>query len=217
MKTIAVLSEKGGAGKTTLAVHLATAAVLAGKSAVILDLDPQGSAYAWAQRRDTPPEAESIQPVALGGWLDKLKGAEADYVILDTGRDANNAGYTAAKAADIILIPCRAGGFDFLALSRTLDLCQLVGKRPHVILNAIRPGSIRAVEDAREAFASLACELAPVVLHERADFRAASVAAQSAQELDPKGKAAAEVAELYNWLISKLDNPTAAKPKKGAA
>jgi chromosome partitioning protein len=217
MKTIAVLSEKGGAGKTTLAVHLATAAILAGKSAVILDLDPQGSAYAWAQRRDTPPEAESIQPVALGGWLDKLKGAEADFVILDTGRDANNAGYTAAKAADIILIPCRAGGFDFLALGRTLDLCQLAGKRPYVILNAIRPGSIRAVEDARDAVSSLNCELAPFVFHERADFRTASVAAQSAQELDPKGKAAGEVAELYNWLISKFDNQTAAKPKKGAA
>ena len=217
MKTIAVLSEKGGAGKTTLAVHLATAAVLSGKFAAILDLDPQGSAYAWAQRRDTPPEAESIQPVALTGWLDKLRGAEADFVILDTGRDANNAGYTAAKAADIILIPCRAGGFDFLALGRTLDLCKLVGKRPFVVLNAIRPGSIRAVEDAREAFAELECELAPLVLHDRADFRTASVAARSAQELEPKGKAAAEIVELYNWILSELDNTTTAQPKKGAA
>jgi chromosome partitioning protein len=57
MKVVAVLSEKGGAGKTTLAVHLATAAQLAGNAAAILDLDPQGSAFAWAERRTVPPEA----------------------------------------------------------------------------------------------------------------------------------------------------------------
>ena len=77
MKVVAVLSEKGGAGKTTLAVHLATAGHLAGLSTVILDLDPQGSAYAWAGRRGTPPEAEAIAPVALTAWLDKLREAGA--------------------------------------------------------------------------------------------------------------------------------------------
>lgn len=214
MKVVAVLSEKGGAGKTTLAVHLATAATLAGKAAVILDLDPQGSAYAWAQRRDAAPEAESIQPIALPSWLEKLRGAEASFVVLDTGRDANNAGYTAAKVADIILIPCRAGGFDFLALGRTLDLCRLAGKRPFVVLNAIRPGAVRAIEDARELLAEMDCELAPMVLHERADYRAASMAARSAQEIDPKGKAAREIGELYNWVNRQLQSPTAQQPQE---
>lgn len=124
--------------------------------------------------------------------------------MLDTGRDANNAGYTAAKAADLILIPCRAGGFDFLALGRTLDLCRLAGKRPYVVLNAIRPGSLRAVDEAREVLGGMECELVPTVLHERADFRTASVSARSAQEIDPKGKAAAEMAELYSWLSRQL-------------
>jgi len=214
MKVVAILSEKGGAGKTTLSVHLATAATLAGQAAVILDLDPQGSAYAWAQRRNEAPEAESIQPVALTGWLDKLTAADAGLVVLDTGRDANNAGYTAAKAADLILIPLRAGGFDFLALGRTLDLCRLVGKRPFVVLNAIRPGSLRAIEEAREVLAGMDCDLAPVVLHERADFRAASVAARSAQEIDPKGKAALELEELYQWTTRQL--AMSPKQRKGA-
>jgi len=204
MKVVAVLSEKGGAGKTTLAVHLATAAHLAGQKVMILDLDPQGSAYAWAERRTEPPEAEAIPPVALAGWLDRLKGAGAGLVILDTGRDSNNAGYTAAKAADMLLIPCRVGGFDFLALDRTLDLCRLAGKRPFVVLNAIRPGSVRAEADARDALADLDCELAPVVLHDRADFRNASVAARSAQEMDPASKAADEIETLYSWASQQL-------------
>jgi chromosome partitioning protein len=200
MRVIAILSEKGGAGKTTLAVHLATAAHLAGRGVAILDLDPQGSAYAWAERRSEPPEAEAITPVALEGWLAKLDESGAELVVLDTGRDSNNAGYTAAKAADLILIPLRAGGFDFLALGRTLDLCKLAGKRPYIVLNAMRPNSARVEADTREAIDPLDCELAPVIIHERADYRAASVAAKSAQELDPNGKAAAEIAELYAWL-----------------
>ena len=210
MKVVAILSEKGGAGKTTLAVHVATAAHLAGQGVAILDLDPQGSAYAWAERRTEPPEAQAITPVALPGWLDKLRQAEAGLVVLDTGRDANNAGYIAAKAADMILIPLRPGGFDLLALGRTLDLCKLAGKRPYVVLNAIRPGSSRAETDARDALTGLECEISPCVLHERADYRHASVAARSAQELDAKGKAAEAVAALFRWLSKQLTT----KPKK---
>ena len=214
MRTVAILSEKGGAGKTTLAVHLATAAHLAGLGVAILDLDPQGSAYAWAERRKEPPEAEAIAPVALPGWIAKLDESGAELVILDTGRDANNAGYTAARAADLILIPLRPGGFDFIALSRTLDLCRLAGKRPFIVLNAIRPGSLKAATDAREALEGLDCELAPATIHERADFRTASVAARSAQELDPKGKAAEEVETLFLWLSRQLDLPTTRQKKK---
>jgi chromosome partitioning protein len=215
MKVVAILSEKGGAGKTTLAVHLATAAHLAGLGVAILDLDPQGSAYAWAERRTEPPEAQAITPVALPGWIEKLRQAEAELVVLDTGRDANNAGYTAARAADMILIPLRPGGFDLLALARTLDLCKLAGKRPYVVLNAIRPGSLRAESDAREAVADLECEIAPFVLHDRADYRHASVAARSAQELDAKGKAAEEVAAAFAWLRRTLKFTT--KPPEAAA
>lgn len=216
MKVVAVLSEKGGAGKTTLSVHLATAAHLAGLKVMILDLDPQGSAYAWAGRRDEPPEAEAIAPVALAGWLERLKGAGADLVIIDTGRDANNAGYTAAKAADAILIPCRTGGFDFLALDRTLDLCRLAGTRPYIVLNGLRPGALKAEVDAREALAGLECELCPAAMHDRADFKAASVAAKSAQELDPKGKAAEEIETLYLWLCRIIGLSTTRKKNKGA-
>ena len=140
-KVLAILSEKGGAGKTTVTVHLAVAAKLAGLDVAILDLDPQSSAADWSDRRGSDPEAVAIPPARLGKLLTDLRANGTNLVIIDTGRDSNNAGYTAAQAADLVLIPCRGGGFDFRALSRTLDLCRLAHKRPYVLLNGMRPGA----------------------------------------------------------------------------
>jgi chromosome partitioning protein len=204
MHVVAVLSEKGGAGKTTTTVHLAVAAKLAGQDAVIVDLDPQASAADWADRRGDSPEAVAIPPARLGKLLGDLKANGVELVLIDTGRDSNNAGYTAAQAADLVLIPCRPGGFDFRALGRTVDLCRLATKRPHIILNAMRPGATRAEADAREALATYGCELVPVVIHERASYRTASIANKTAQETEPGSAAAEEIKQLYKWVIHQL-------------
>src|SRR3954451_2002590 len=167
-KVLAILSEKGGAGKTTVTVHLAVAAELTGLDVAIVDLDPQASAADWCDRRGSSPEAVAIPPARLEKLLAEVRAQGMHLVIVDTGRDSNNAGYTAAQAADLVLIPCRPGGFDFRALGRTTDLCRLAGKRPYVLLNAMRPGATRAEADAREALSAYPCELAPCVIHERA-------------------------------------------------
>jgi chromosome partitioning protein len=87
--------------------------------------------------------------------------------------------------------------------------------RPFVVLNALRPGSNRAEQEARETLAGLECDLCPITIHERADYRSASVAARSAQELEPKGKAAQEIAALYAWLFKQISVPATKKAKKG--
>ena len=97
MKVLAILSEKGGAGKTTVAVHLAVAAKLAGLDVAIIDLDPQASAADWSDRRGSEPEAVAIPPARLEKLLSDLRANDADLAIIDTGRDSNNAGYTAAR------------------------------------------------------------------------------------------------------------------------
>jgi len=216
MKVLAVLSEKGGAGKTTLAVHLAVAAQLAGFDVAIVDLDPQGSAADWSDRRGSAPEAVAIPPVRLEKLLTDLRVNGADLVIIDTGRDSNNAGYTAARAADFVLIPCKGGGFDFRALARTLDLCRLADKRPCLVLNGMRPGAPRAQADAREALAAHPCDIAPVVVHDRAAYRVASITAQTAQESEPGSAAAAEIEALYLWLAGQLGLSTTGQRNKKA-
>lgn len=215
MWVVAVLSEKGGAGKTTATVHLAVAAKIAGVDAVIIDLDPQASAADWADRRGSAPEAATVPPVRLAKLLDDLRSNGAQLAIIDTGRDSHNAGYTAAQAADLILIPCQPGGFDFRALSRTLDLCRLAGKRPYVVLNAMQPGATRAEADMREALAGYDCDLCPVTLYRRAAYRVASIATQTAQETEPTSAAALEIKELYNWLIRQLALSTTQQKNKG--
>jgi chromosome partitioning protein len=204
MDVIAVLSEKGGAGKTTATVHLAVAAKLAGLDTVIIDLDPQASAADWADRRGGSPEATAIPPARLVKLLGDLRSNGVQLVLIDTGRDSNNAGYTAAQAADLVLIPCQPGGFDFRALGRTIDLCRLAGKRPYVLLNGMRPGATRAEADAREALVAYACELVPVTIHERAAYRQASITNKTAQETDPQSAAAQETSQLYNWVSHQL-------------
>jgi chromosome partitioning protein len=204
MQTVAILSEKGGAGKTTLAVHLATAAQLAGIPTAIIDLDPQASAADWADSRSQPPEALAIPPARLSSVLEKLKGGGVRFVVIDTGRDSNNAGYTAAQAADLILVPCRVGRFDIRALSRTLDLAKLAGKPAHLIFNDLAPRAARMRAEAEAALRPMGCQIAPVQLSHRAMFRDAPMDGKTAQEAEPGGPAAAEVAGIFAWVCDIL-------------
>jgi chromosome partitioning protein len=102
-----VLSQKGGSGKTTLSLNLAIAAMGAGKQAVVIDLDPQQSAARWARVR------HADAPVIISGHAPNLprlllhQAGSADLVIIDTAPVSESASLAAAKAADLILIPCQ--------------------------------------------------------------------------------------------------------------
>src|SRR5215212_8248587 len=85
MKTLAVISQKGGAGKTTLALHLAVGAVVAGKSAAVVDLDPQASAAGWRDTRTAEePAVVSAQAARLSQVLEVARGNGADLAVIDT-------------------------------------------------------------------------------------------------------------------------------------
>lgn len=92
MKTVAITSQKGGTGKTTTAVHLATAATLAGYDAVVIDLDPQGSAATWGDDRgEAAPEVISGQASRLNVLLKSAAKEGFDLVVIDTGPAADAA------------------------------------------------------------------------------------------------------------------------------
>jgi len=208
MKTIAIISQKGGAGKTTVAVHLATAAASAGHAAAIIDLDPQGTAASWGDRRQAAaPEVVSGQAVRLPILVDAAKAASADLLVLDTAPNADQTALRAAQVADLVLVPCRAATFDLEAIKTTLTLAQIAQRPSFVVLNAVPPRSAIGRE-AAEGLEGQGAQVAPVMLSQRAAFAHGVIDGRTAQEFEPGGKAAEEVDRLYLWLCGVVDMPT---------
>src|SRR3546814_1501016 len=113
MKVLAILSQKGGVGKTTLATCLAVAAEQAGKVAAIIDLDPQATASFWQDVRqlDTPAVA-SLQPVHLPAMLKACEDGGPDLVVISGAAVARDVAYEEARQADSMLIPTKIGSSD---------------------------------------------------------------------------------------------------------
>lgn len=137
MPTVAIISQKGGAGKTTLALHLATAAQDAGMVSLIVDTDPQATASQWASwRKDEPPEVIDSPPPRLAAKIEQAKEQGAQFIVIDTPPHADSAARAAVEAADLVLIPCRPSAFDLAAIQTTVKLVQLLRKPAFVVFTA---------------------------------------------------------------------------------
>ena len=208
MRTIAVISQKGGAGKTTLALHIAVAADLAGYSAVLLDMDPQGTAEAWSEwRKEAPPVVIPAKVGTLAKTVEKAALHGADLIIIDTPPLAEAEARAAAKIADLVLVPCRPNAFDVHSIATTTDLTRFAAKPAFAIFNAGPVSAAKLFAETAEVVTEIGLPVAPVRLSERAAFRHATGSGQSAQETDPTGKAAAEVAALWAWMCQQVDMP----------
>jgi len=216
MKTVAIISQKGGAGKTTLALHLATAAAAAGHTVAVIDLDPQGTAASWGDRRQADtPEVISGQAVRLPTLINAAQDNGATFLILDTAPNADQTASLAARAADLVLIPCRAATFDLEAIETTLLLTKAANKPAYVVLNAVPPRSSIGKE-AADGLAAQGAQVAPHQLTHRAAFTHGVIDGRTAQEFEPNGKAAEEVQALYMWLCGIVDMPTRGQDRKAA-
>lgn len=165
MRTIAIISQKGSAGKTTVAIHLAVAAEQHGLKTAIFDLDPQASAASWSDKRENPsPAVVSAQAARLPSLFKEASAQSADLIIIDSAPNADTASLAAARAADIIIIPCRPAAFDLNAIGTTLGLATVAGKPAYVLLNAV-PTQGKVGEEAREALMAGGVAVADPVLH----------------------------------------------------
>lgn len=205
MKKIALIAQKGGVGKTTVAVNLAVAMQASGLKTTLIDLDPQESAVIWADRRQNEfPHVEFLTERKLP---DGLKGAEAhgfSIAIIDTPPAAGPQAYTAAQSADLVLIPCRPSLVDLDAIRRTAQLIKSAGVPAFVVFNAAPPNATTLVEDAKAIIDAAGLNAAPIVLRERSAYRAAWPLGSAVVENDPSGKAAQEISELQDWVCAQL-------------
>jgi chromosome partitioning protein len=205
MNVIAVVSQKGGAGKTSLALALAVAAEAAGQSTAVIDLDPQATATNWADRRENrPPVVVSAQPARLAHVLKAAADNGGQLVIIDTPPRAEQTAMAAAKAARVILIPCRPAIFDLDTVATTLELIRMSGKGTvAAVLNGV-PAQGSEQEQARAVLEGLGIVVCPTVLGYRKAFQHAGTAGQGPQEFDPRGKAAEEIAGVYRFSLELL-------------
>ena len=204
MKTVAIISQKGGAGKTTLALHLAVAAEQSGQPAAVIDLDPQASATGWGDHRaQDKPAVASSQAARLDQVLGAARKAGAALALIDTAPHSENTALAAARAADLILIPCRPAILDLRAIHSTIDLAKLAGRPAVVVLNSVPPrGSLG--EDADSAIGVYGIDVCPVRVGQRAVFIHALTEGLTALEYEPAGKGAREIRQLYKWACRQV-------------
>jgi chromosome partitioning protein len=203
MHTIAVLSQKGGAGKTTIAVNLAVYASLQGAKVAILDIDPQSSASSWADLREgEEPVTIPLPATRLAKAIESATENGADLVIIDSAPSSESATIAAARAADFVLVPCRASIFDVKAIGTTLDLGAAVKADMGIVLNGVKSQLLDI--EARKALKQFQYPVAPVTLGDRVDYIRSLLDGQGVSEYDPEGKAANEIRLLYGWIIQCL-------------
>lgn len=205
MKVLAITSQKGGVGKTTLATALAVAADQDGQSVALFDLDPQASACFWSDRRrkelgerGLTPTVRDIQIARLAHYLDAMRTAGADLVILDCPPVHRDIAHDAASAADLILIPTKPEIFDIRAMQQTVQAAQQIEKPAAVVLTFCSPTGPE-IEQAQEIVRKQGAELVPVQMHQRKAYGRAQMQGLTPQEYEPAGKAADEVRHLYTY------------------
>ena len=204
MKTLAIISRKGGTGKSTLAVHLAVAAAEAGRVTALIDLDPQGSSIRWSDARgEESPVVISAHSTRLKQVMHSAEQNGVDFAILDTSPYAESAALDAAKAANLALVPCRPAIFDLQAVELTVQIANMAQVETRVVFNAV-PARGDRVNQAREAIGIYNVACAPCVIGNRIAFSHAVVDGRTVQEFDPASKASNEVRALYKYVSKEM-------------
>ncbi|WP_423602747.1 AAA family ATPase [Sphingomonas sp. MS122] len=205
MRVLAMASQKGGSGKTTLSGHLAVQAQRAGHGPVVLiDIDPQGSLSDWWNERETDFPAFAQTTVArLAADLEVLRQQGFRLAVIDTPPAITMAIQSVIQVAELIVIPTRPSPHDLRAVGATVDLCDRAGKPLLFVVNAATPKA-KITSEAAVALSQHGT-VAPVTLHQRTDFASSMIDGRTVMEIDPNGRSAGEVIALWSYINDRLE------------
>jgi chromosome partitioning protein len=205
---VSFAQQKGGAGKTTLAVQLGIAWLTMGRRIAMLDIDPQGSLMAWRDlRRRRQGDQDGLLVQGLSGWrlgaeIGRLRG-ERDLILVDSPPHAESDARAAIREADLALVPCQPAALDVWASAQTLELAQAARTDALLVLNRVPPRS-RAAEQIRRKIAAQRWPVATALLGNRQAFAASVGEGRGVAETAPKSTAGQEIAALAAEVLARL-------------
>jgi chromosome partitioning protein len=205
MRTIAFVTQKGGAGKSTLATNVAVAATLSGERVVLLDLDGSQSAASWAKiRGKTDVAVENVPAAKLAATLAALERKGVTLVVIDAPGGVGVEFDAALRAADLCIIPARPNAFDLWASEHTRARVKASGKDYAFLLNQCPPATQnQRVQQGAKVLQAMGALLSPLV-SARVDYQEAARSGLAVVECNPHGVAAREIEELWLCLKRRL-------------
>jgi chromosome partitioning protein len=208
MKTIGVLARKGGAGKSTLPLHWAVEAERQGRGKVaVIDMDPQQTSVKWSKRRLQLGKQMPAMLVAEAGNLEDALDACNDsgmgLVLIDTPPHVEAPCRGAAKFSDLVVIPCGPSAPDLEAIGATIHILRETNTPGVIVLNQGRPGS-SINHKAVSVLKNYGLQVCPAQVMRRAALADAFTDGRAVVELEPHGKAAAEITQSWKWILKQV-------------
>lgn len=221
MKTLSFICQKGGTGKTTLALNIAVEAMRRGFTVAVVDLDPQPSACAWGDLRGkrTEPVVIDAKPARLAAAVETARAQGGlDLLIIDTGGRTEEGAFAAAKASDLVVVPVQPSAVDLKSIPATRDLIAMAGAKPSLaVITRTKPFGTRHKES--EAWLNQSkISVSRAIIGDRITFQDAYAAGQGVSEYAPDSRAADEVADLFADIAARIGLKTikhADKKKSG--
>jgi chromosome partitioning protein len=209
MPVIAFLNQKGGVGKTTLSIHIATALADSGK-VLFIDADPQGSALDWAAQRIAVPRfpVVGLPKPTLHREMPAISQGY-DWVIIDGPPRVNELARSAIAASDVVLIPVQPSPFDVWAAQDIIDIineCSVMKPdlKTRFVINRLFSNTTLGAE-VKEALASFDIPMLKAVVRNRTEYAKAAKNGLTALETDPNGVATQEIKELIQEIFTLVE------------
>jgi chromosome partitioning protein len=221
MHILVVVAEKGGVGKTTIALDLAVTAVQKGHKVAVIDVDPQATASKWTDRRTSDfPWVVPTHAVRIAAAIDQAKAQGVDFIVIDTPPHSATEATEAARHADVVLLPVEPHLFSLETVAKQADLLKVAGNPPAFYVVNKAPTQGTEAGSAFDYIRKQGFPVCPTILHLRAAHRHASNLGKSAAEYAPHSKAAQEALQLYVYtmqIINSKGRKTHAKVKPAIA
>ena len=208
---ISVQNQKGGTGKTTIALHLAHGLALRDRRVLLIDADPQGSSRDWAAARDSAPPFQVIglDRPTVHRDIEGL-GAGYDDIVIDGPPRVSALAKSCIAAADLVLVPVQPSPYDIWAAEEVVSLIQEASVFNDLLKSAfVVNRKIANTAIGRDVFEALGSYDIPSLkssVTQRVIFAESAAAGSTALELEPKGSAAREILALVDEVMGMMKN-----------